>query len=72
MTNDTISLADLARNWSDDCNTMTPAETIREALGCGYRIGKYADPVEGERIGLDEDEAIDIAGIDSSLLYCVL
>lgn len=61
----TTSLSDLARS-----NDMTTREAVRFAILCGYSICKYADPVEGGRAGLNEDEAIEIAGVDVGLLYC--
>lgn len=70
--NSIISLTDARLNWSDDCNDMSIREAIGEAIGAGYTICKYADPVDGARSGLTEDEAIEIAGVDASLLYLTM
>lgn len=69
MTLSMLTLNDAALNWSDSGDRMTAAEVIGEAVSAGYTICKHADPIEGEREDLDADEAIEIAGIDRSLIY---
>lgn len=52
--------------FADDYSTA--AKAVRAALASGYRIDKAADPTEGARAGLTEEEAIEVAGQDASLL----
>ena len=50
----------------------TLAEGLRSAC-CGQmnplKIGKYADPTEGERLDLSVEEALEVAREDIGLLY---
>jgi hypothetical protein len=57
-----ITLASFAADYSSN------ARAIRAALAEGYRIDKHADPIEGAREGLTEDEAVEVAEQDASLL----
>ena len=66
-----LSLSDAALNWSDAGDRMTKREVIGEAVSAGYTICKFADPTEGERNDIDAEEAIEIANIDSGLIYFV-
>lgn len=42
-----------------------------EAIGLDGGLQKYADPMEGERIGLSPDEAREIASQDPSLIHFI-
>jgi hypothetical protein len=66
-----LSLSAAALNWSDRGDRMSAREVIGEAVSAGYSICKHADPTEGERNDIDADDAIEIAGIDQSLIYFV-
>ena len=47
----------------------TTRTALERAVSEGYDIGKHADPVEDARLGLDVDEAAEIASGDQSLIY---
>jgi len=48
---------------------LTGHAAIDYAAGRGLVVGKYADPIEGERWGLTVSEARDIAAKDPGLIY---
>lgn len=60
---DRIALADYAASFE------TYGAAIYDARRKGYRLGKYADPTEGERIGLTDKEAADVAHEDIGLVF---
>jgi hypothetical protein len=45
------------------------AISYADHLGGSIGLSKHADPVEGERHGLTQDEAREVARVDASLIY---
>lgn len=58
----TLSFADFAADYSN----ITDA--VEAAIDAGYSINKASDPTEDAREGLSEEEAIEVAEQDASLL----
>lgn len=58
---------------TDYIATLDDATDYEDALGAaveaGYRVNKYADPIEGPREGLTAEEAADVAAEDPSLIW---
>lgn len=48
---------------------LTGYDAINHAHDGGPPLCKYADPIEGERIDISVDEALDIAADDPELIW---
>lgn len=57
---------DIALNYID------LADGLEEMIAQGWRINKYADPIEGARTNLTIDEARDILDEDPCLIWVEL
>lgn len=58
-----VPLADYAAPFD------TYGAAITDARRRGFTLGKYADPTEGERVNLTDEEAADVALVDIGLVY---
>jgi len=53
----------------DRLGRLRRGAAIEDARRKGYTLGKYADPTEGERVGLTDEEAAEVACEDISLVF---
>lgn len=52
-----------------DNDLLSNSEATAHAVKNGYRLGKYADPIEGALDDIDEAKADEVAAEDAALVW---